>query len=135
MYAHSSVYVFINCKLESFIILMLIDKITKLNATGLIKRWAEGGMRSILFRSASLSGCGRPLVCGLFNGCKSINFCNNVWKLCLQWSVWTQIMMSMCKWSMGRQCVNMKISNIMTRKLNGANPIIQNGLLHQFKNF
>lgn len=46
MYAHSSVYVFINCKLESFIILMLIDKRTKLNATGLGKRQAEEDVRS-----------------------------------------------------------------------------------------
>lgn len=60
MYAHSSVYVciylFIHCKLESFLI--LTRDIKKLGLTGLTgSRAARGNLTSNHFRKASLTSC------------------------------------------------------------------------------
>lgn len=88
MYAHSSVYVFIDCKLESFFFLPFFKISTRfLRTNGQTGRHGfKGNVRSggVPAGFAQREAAGAPLVSQDVN---YIDFCNHVWKLRRQWSV------------------------------------------------
>lgn len=113
-------YVFIYCKLESFFILLRFTYIRKLGVTGLTGSGAASG-KSNHFRKAFLTSCKNWR---LFNGCKFINVmfesgpCGH-----------SYYCKSLAKITRRTDAISKKISNIMTRKLTGANPIIPFGVV------